>query len=229
MFNLIMTSKKPFLFIMIVLLFFLQGCLKINVTLNVGSDGKGVYENVIDFSGMFESNASSQNLDRESFNVHNICDTLREGQTFSIEWDKTICNPLADYRVKLTSTVNLIEEKQLKIEDAFFARKYVLTLEVFNATTLPQDPQELKASGMIAILNIVMPGEIKSTTAGKISENKKLVSIDVLEDYEQLSPQLVVVSEESKLIGFVFAFIGGIFLLFFLGFILFAWKNRNMV
>ena len=214
--NLFILSAVLFVFVL------LSGCVKMDVGMKVNSDGTAQVTTLMDVSGLANASSPFSAMDPDApdpkiaYSKENICNTLSENQsatppvsddsssvTSLVDTTKSTCEGVDDFIVKYTSNekTDLVEQGTLVIEEKGNTKIFTLTFKGTGEQTEGEsspDPEQLKAMGLEMNFNIEMPGEIKSTTAGEISDDKKEVSFSLFD----LPDGIVIVSEETSSFGF---------------------------
>jgi len=210
---------------LISLMLIFSGCIKINWNIKVNSDGKGDYAATIDMGGIGKMAAGMQNaFDQngsgsggtsippempDEYKKENMCATLQSGgdsgnsMSFGEGFDPkdAECTALDDYKARLDwKNVDFVEKNLLKIDEKDGKKTFTFSVkgsQQEQQQVNAESAQQLKATGMELNMNIEMPGKIASTTAGKISPDKKSVSIDLIDEIGKISSGITVVSEEE--------------------------------
>lgn len=214
------------------------GCIKLDMNFKVNPDGKGTAEMSMDITGLATAGTglglpatepSAENAaQQEKYKKDNICATLKESADQSagsgtpdvssfaggLDVKNARCEGVADYKVKYTwDNVDFTTNGMLTVSDTTFSKKFTFSFKSDNPseTTAPSmvSPTQLKALGLQMNLKVEMPGAVSSASAGTISEDKKSVTVDLVENYEKINSgtPITIVSEETNLM-----IIGGIIL-----------------
>jgi hypothetical protein len=195
-----MNSKLIFPIMLVLFLLVFSGCIKLNIDMHVKETGKGSIDMLIDLTqlavvaqSMSEETEAPQD---ERYLKDNICQNLDFMNSSSgtdsplskiLEKDSE-CTGIKDNVAKLSwKNVDFEKEGLLSITGTD-TKEYNLVIpgsEKTSQTPAAIDSAQAKSMGVEMLLTVHMPGEIVSSTYGKISNDKKSVAIDMLESGAQ--------------------------------------------
>ena len=181
----------------VICLIFVSGCVKINVTQKIRSDGYSFVEIEYDMSGM-EGMLSINESAKEEFiqNMSNTCSEFKNKGEFlnpGCEFSED------DFILKLTGELDLRNDPALKIDGNVYEYDAFKIIDLLS-TTPGANPQNtegeemteeqkeqtktmMKTVGMEFLITIEMPGEITEADYGEIDENTVVINmVDLMDE-----------------------------------------------